>query len=139
MKKINLNILLLIGFFFILFNKLDFFKKTYVVSTTSYEKRFLKAYDADYFSGFCKKESHGYIYYIKKKFSINFSPKIINFEEKKRKLPYWIFYKPYGDINEKELILLNYDPKIRFVFNDYNILDNYNGKCFYLKKNDRIN
>ena len=134
MKRINLSFLLLIGLLFILINHLDFFKKTYFVTTTSYEERFLKAYDSDYFSGFCEKESHGYVYFIKKKFNINVPPKIINFEEKKRKLPYWIFYKPYGDINEKDLILLNYNPKIKFFFDDYNIFDNHNGKCFYLKK-----
>lgn len=134
MKKIKINHFLLIGFFLILINQLDFLKKTYFVFTKNYEERFQKAYKADYFSGFCKKESHGYVYYIKENFNNKLSPKIINFEKKKRKLPYWIFYKPYNSINDNELILLNYNSKNKFIFDDYLILDNYENKCFYLRK-----
>lgn len=134
MKKIKINHFLLIGFFLILINQLDFLKKTYFVFTKNYEERFQKAYNADYFSGFCKKESHGYVYYIKENFNNKLSPKIINFEKKKRKLPYWIFYKPYNSINDNELILLNYNSKNKFIFDDYLILDNYENKCFYLRK-----
>tara|TARA_B100000029_G_scaffold382361_1_gene377610 strand:+ start:4869 stop:5276 length:408 start_codon:yes stop_codon:yes gene_type:complete len=134
MKKKNLNIYLLIGFSLILLNQLDLLKKTYFVFTSKYDLRFKKAYEADYFSGFCEKESHGYIHYIKQKFNSNFPPKIINFEKKKRKLPYWIFYKPYNNINENELILLSYNDEIQFDFDNYFILDAHNNKCFYLKK-----
>lgn len=134
MKKIKINHFLLIGFFLILINQLDFLKKTYFVFTKNYEERFQKAYNADYFSGFCKKESHGYVYYIKENFNNKLSPKIINFGKKKRKLPYWIFYKPYNSINDNELILLNYNSKNKFIFDDYLILDNYENKCFYLRK-----
>ena len=134
MKKININHFLLLGFFMILINQLDFLKKTYFVFTKNYDERFQKAYLTDYFSGYCEKESHGYVYYIKEKFNKEISPKIINFEKKKRKLPYWIFYKPFNSINEKELILLNYDNENEFIFDDYIVIDNHTNRCFYLRE-----
>ena len=134
MKKINVSIFLLIAFFLILLNQTSFFKNTFFVFSKSYDERFKNAYKKNYFSGFCKKESHGYVYFIKKKFDLNYSPKIINFEKKRRKLPYWIFYKQFNRINEDELILLNYENNSKFPFEKYLILNKYNNKCFYLRK-----
>jgi len=134
MKKINLNILLLIVTFLVLLNQLDFLKKTYLVFTKNYDVRFQKAYAFNLFSGYCEKESHGYIYYIKKKFNKNYPPKIINFDKKRRKLPYWIFYKSFNNVNENELILLNYNNETEFNFDDYLIEDEHQNKCFYLKR-----
>ncbi len=134
MKKININIFLLIAFFLILLNQTNFFKNTFFVFSKNYDLRFKNAYDADYFSGFCEKESHGYIYYIKEEFNIEYPPKILNFEKKRRKLPYWIFYKKYNQINDDELILLNYKSEDKFNFEKYLILNKYNNRCFYLRK-----
>tara|TARA_B100001057_G_scaffold501015_1_gene619712 strand:- start:2160 stop:2567 length:408 start_codon:yes stop_codon:yes gene_type:complete len=134
MKKKDLSFYLLIGFFLILINQIDVLKKTYFVLNKNYNTRFEDAYKNDYFSGFCKKESHGYVHYIKKKFNLIYSPKIINFEKKKRKLPYWLFYKPFNNINKNELILLSYREEIQFNFKNYNILDKHENRCFYLKK-----
>ena len=134
MKKINLNMFFLIGFFLILLNHSDFLKKTYFIFTKNYDTRFQEAYESSFFSGFCEKESHGYTYFIKKKFNKEISPKIINFDKKKRKLPYWIFYKQFNKIDNNEVILLNYQDQIKFNFNDYIILDNRRNNCFYLRK-----
>ena len=79
-------------------------------------------------------KSIGYVYYIKEKFSDKFPPKIINLENKKRKLPYWIYYKPFNQINEDKLILLNYSKSSKFNFEKYVVLDNHQNKCFYLRK-----
>ena len=134
MKKLNLNKCLLLGFFLILINQLDFLKKTFFVFSKNYDTRFYDAYEADYFSGYCHKESHGYVYYIKEKFADKFPPKILNLENKKRKLPYWIYYKPFNEINEDKLILLNYSKNSKFNFEKYVVLDNHQNKCFYLRK-----
>lgn len=134
MKKFDFSIFLLIGFFLILINQLDFLKKTYFVISKNYDLRFKDAYQADYFSGYCHKESHGYVLFIKNKFKIEYPPKIINLEKKKRKLPYWIFYKPYNEINENELILLGFNNNSEFNFENYQILDEHDNKCFYLLK-----
>ena len=53
---------------------------------------------------------------------------------KKRKLPYWIYYKPFNEINEDRLILLNYSKNSKFNFEKYVVLDNHQNKCFYLRK-----
>jgi len=134
MKKNNINIFLLLGFFLVLANQLDFLKKTYFILTKNYNLRFQEAYKLDYFSGYCHKESHGYVYYIKEKFKNEYPPKIINFEKKKRKLPYWIYYKPFNKINQNELILLNYTDEEKFNFNNFIVLDNHENKCLYIKK-----
>ena len=93
MKKIDISVLLLIGFFLILINQLDILKKTYFVLSKNYDTRFKEAYETDYFSGYCKKESHGYIQFLKTKFKIEYPPKIINLEKKKRKLPLYFKVK----------------------------------------------
>ncbi len=124
-----------LGLFFILLMKLEFFKNSYFVINENFNNRFVTAYKKDYFSGFCAKESHGYIKYIQNKFKLNISPKIINFNEARMKLPYWIFYKNKKIINEKELILLNFKSTDNFKFEDYLIKDQFNNSCFYLIKN----
>ena len=134
MKKVDISILLIIGFFLILVSQLDILKKTYFVLSKNYDTRFQKAYENDHFSGYCKKESHGYIQFLKTEFKIKYPPKIINLEKKKRKLPHWIFYKKYNEINSNEVILLGYNENLEFDFESFKVLDNYNNKCFYLKK-----
>ena len=134
MKKINLKIFLLISILLILFSNLNFFKKTFFLLTKSFDQRFINAYIKDYFSGYCLRESHGYVQYLKNRYKIDISPKIINLEKRRNKLPYWIFNKIYSEIDENKLILLNYDKSINFNFGNYVVIDNYENKCFYLEK-----
>ena len=141
MKKININIFLLIAFFLILLNQTNFFKNTFFVFSKNYDLRFKNAYDADYFSGFCEKESHGYIIHIKEKYINSQIPKIINLQDYRR-LPYWIFNNENKNINENKIILLNYDANLNnsknnIDFSNYKILDNFQNRCFFLEiKND---
>ena len=94
----------------------------------------MDAYNNDYFSGFCSKESHGYIQFIKDKYQLTYPPKIINFSEKRRKIPYWIFEKNKNKINENQVIILNYNSDKKFGFDSFNIKNNYNNNCFFLVK-----
>ena len=126
---------IILGLIFVLLVKLEFFKNSYFLINKSFNERFITAYEKDYFSGFCSKESHGYIKYIKNKFQLKKSPKIVNFSEERVKLPYWIFYKNKKKINENELILVNLKSKNNFNFDNYIIKDNFNNSCFYLIKN----
>jgi hypothetical protein len=139
MKTKKIIIFILISITLILLKNIAFFKKTYFVLTKNYQQRFIDGYNKDYFSGYCSKEAHGYVYYIKSKYKDDYSPKIINFEKKRRKLPYWIFYKPYNKINENKIILLNYNNSKEFKLDKFIVIDNYNNKCMYLKKKNGNN
>ena len=140
MKIIDLKSLLLISLLLIFLNNIQFFKKFYLVSTQDYTLRFNKAYINNYFSGYCEKESHGYIRAINRKYKVNISPKIINFDKKRRKVPYWIFYKKFSKVDDQKMILLNYSQNDDFDFSEFSIIDNDGNKCFYLiKKNNGTN
>jgi hypothetical protein len=134
MKNNIFKSLLLLSLSLILFKNLDLFKKSYFVLTKSYAQRINEAYKKDQFSGFCSKESHGYIFYIKEKYKITQSPLIINLEEKRRKIPYWIFYNLNEKTNDKELILLNYEKSKKNMIKNFTIIDNYDDKCLYLER-----
>lgn len=134
MKKNKASLFLTLALLTILLMKNDFFKNIYFVITKNYETRFISAYNKNQFSGYCSKESHGYVYYIKNKFDVNEPPKIINFSEKRMKLPYWIFNKNKQIINKEKLIILNYDESKSFDFNNYLIKDNFNNRCFFITK-----
>ena len=140
MKILNLKSILFISFVLIFLNNNNFFKKFYLVLTQDYSYRFSKAYIANYFSGYCEKEGHGYIHAIKEKYNINTAPKIINFDNKRRKIPYWIFYNKFSKIDDQQVILLNYNKKNNFDFDKFLIVDNKSDKCFYLiRKNNGTN
>lgn len=124
----------IIGLLSILIMKVDFFKNSYFVLTKNFHERFIIAYNKNQFSGFCSKESHGYIKYIKYKFNIKNPPKIINFSDKRTKLPYWIFSQNKKEIKNDKIILTNYQLNNDFDFNNYLIKDNFNNKCFFLIK-----
>ena len=134
--KKNYELIILIFLLLILISKIDFLKKTYLIISKNYNDRFIDNYsNLNQFSGFCTKESHGYIFYIKNKFNLNKPPQIINLDKKRRKIPVWIFKQNYNFQNINEIILVNYNNK-DFNFKNYKVIDNYNNKCFYLKKND---
>ena len=55
-------------------------------------------------------------------------------EEKRRKIPYWIFYNLNEKTNDKELILLNYEKSKKNMIKNFTIIDNYDDKCLYLER-----
>ena len=134
MNKKKMYVFFIIGLLSILIMKVDFFKNSYFVLTKNFHERFIIAYNKNQFSGFCSKESHGYIKYIKYKFNIKSPPKIINFSNKRTKLPYWIFNQNKKVINNDNIILTNYQFNNDFDFNDYLVKDNFNNQCFFLIK-----
>lgn len=133
MKKNKAYLFLILGLVLIILMKNDFFKKSFFIITKSFEERFIIAYKKNQFSGYCSREAHGYIRFIKDEFSVENPPKIINFSEKRVKLPYWIFSKN-KKINNDTIILLNFQENKNFNFNDYLIKNNFNNQCFFLIK-----
>jgi hypothetical protein len=140
-KKVDnkkfLNFILIILIFFVFSQEFNLFKNTYDLITKNYYNRATRAYEKTFFSGFCKGSSHGYLFYIKNKYSKKFDenkiPKIINnFNEKKE---YWVFSNVNAKINNQQIIILN---KIDDIDLDkYHIIDNNDNKCFFIeKKND---
>ena len=129
----NLSLLLLL--FFVLFQEFKIFNNIYSILTKDHDTRAAKAYENSFFSGFCEKSSHGYLYYIKNKFSekikSNKIPKIIN--NFNGKMEYWIFLDVNAEITDDYLIILNKKDKLDI--SNYKILDNFNNKCFFLEKN----
>ena len=142
-KNLKLNlfcIILLLFIFFIFLQKASFFKNIYYISFKSHHIRFIKSYENKFYSGYCRKESHGYVaniaYKYKNKYFQTDVPKIVNYDEIRR-LPYWIFLKNEFKPNDKYLIILNlkmYENDFKYF--DYKIIDNYENRCFFLVKND---
>ena len=140
LNKKKINTLILIFLIFAFFEKANLFKNIYSVIFKSHNIRFIKAYDSVFFSGYCKKQSHGYVAFIKKNYldillkeSV---PKIINFE-KGRKIPYWIFLKTNPEIDNNFIILFNFNLKNgNFDISNYKTINNYQNKCLFLIKND---
>ena len=137
LKKNFILISIIIFLLLIFFQKTDFAKNIYFTSIKSHNSRFIKAYENNIFSGFCRKQSHGYIAFIKYKFSNLFTekkiPTIINFDEIRRK-PYWIFLQSEINSTDQYLILLNTNLKKNFDFSTYQILDNFENRCYFLRK-----
>lgn len=132
MRKNKTYLFLILCLLSILLMDNNFFKKSFFIITKSYDERFISAYTKNQFSGYCSKEAHGYIKFIKYKFTIKNPPTIINYSDKRVKIPYWIFTKNKKKINDNEVILLNFRDNKKFNFNDYIIKDNFNNQCFYL-------
>ena len=91
----------------------DILKKTYkILSNENYSKRIEKRY------GFCENSSIGYIRHIKKKYQINFNPKIINF--KKTAPLNWSIYNLNYKKDYNKMILLNYKKNLDLFFTKEN-------------------
>ena len=137
LKKNFILISIIIFLFLIFFQKTDFAKNIYFTSIKSHNSRFIKSYENYIFSGFCRKQSHGYIAFIKNKFSNLFTekkiPTIINFDEIRR-IPYWIFLQSEMNSTDQYLILLNTNLNKNFDFSNYQILDNFENRCYFLRK-----
>jgi len=121
-KKIKKNFcILLISFLILIFiYNQNLFKKAYNIANLTYENRISKA------SGFCSKDSVGYLIYLKKKFNFNFNPKVYNYEDSVPNSNWPIYDNSFkNDSNHK--ILLNYPKQIELVFYPQK-------KNFYTKK-----
>ena len=132
-------ILLFIILFFI--QSLQTLRNIHSILNKNYHERMSQNYLNKFYSGFCKKQSHGYLIYIKNNFIEIFKdnkiPIIINYEN--RKIPEWIFQKTNLIVDDNYLIILNKNKNknIKYInIEDYKVLDNYDNKCFLLKKND---
>lgn len=140
LKKNLINTFIII-LLILLFAKLtNFTNNVYSILFKNYEERFIKSYKDIFFSGYCRKESHGFIFFIKNKYSSffkkNFVPKIINFDNKRR-IPYWIFLKTNSNVDDKYLILLNKNlQNDRNNFSEFDVLENHDNKCYFMVKND---
>ena len=70
---------------------------------------------------------------LKEKFNIEKPPLIRNFN--KAPPQYWVFNTiNYKIRDENKLIILNKDNKFKVDISKYKIIDNYKGRCFFLKK-----
>ena len=85
---------------------------------------------------YCEASGTGYIFYIKKKYNLNTSPKIINFGGIHEPPQDWIFNNSRIYDDNKLIILFNLDQNnlFRFDLNNYNIEDNHKNDCLYLTK-----
>ena len=139
LKKNLIIISILIILFTVFLQKTNLTSNIYYLITKPHTKRFINAQNKNIFSGFCEKQSHGYIAFVANKFKHLFSqkniPKIINLDEIRRK-PYWIFLYSNYDINDQYIILLNANLDKNFDFSKFEILNNFQNKCFFLKRND---
>ena len=82
---INRNIIAVSLMFLIILvfiQEFNLFRNVYYLVNKNYEQRAIKVYEKTFFSGYCKKSSHGYLFHIKSKYSNDFTkdeiPKIIN-------------------------------------------------------------
>ena len=137
LKKNFILISIIIFLFLIFLQKTDLAKNIYFTLFKTHNSRFIKAYEKNIFSGFCRKQSHGYVAFIKYQFSNLFTekkiPTIINFDEIRRK-PYWIFLQSKMNSTDQYLILLNTNLNKSFNFSTYEILDNFDNRCYFLRK-----
>jgi hypothetical protein len=134
---INRNIIaftIMILLILVLIQEFNIFRNVYYLVNKNYEQRAIKVYEKTFFSGFCKKSSHGYLFHIKTKYSNIFTqgeiPKIINnFNNRKE---YWVFSNVNAQISKKQIIILNKKKDIDT--QKYKIIDEYDNKCFFIEK-----
>jgi hypothetical protein len=133
-KKLNntnkILILLAILFTLIFFKT---FHNVYLIQRSNYTTRLVNNY------GYCDKQGYGFVNWIIKTRKIKENIKIINFDnEPNIGVLFFDFNKIY---NKNYLILLNFNNKnnnlnsnITLNNSQYKILDNYQNKCFFIKK-----
>ena len=132
----TLNLVLILLIFLVFFEKFNIFKNTYYLLKLNHHERLIKAYNNYLFSGFCKKDSNGYLFYIKKKYPEKFNdnemPQIIN--NFNGGAHYWTFLNINAEITDNKKIILNNEDNIDF--DNYKIIDEFENKCFFIEKND---
>jgi len=135
-KKNNLETLVIILLFFIFLQEFNIYRNVFYLLTKSHDERATDAYKKTFFSGYCEGSSHGYLLYIKKKYSKIFEnnklPKIVNNFNGKEE--YWIFKNLNAKIDENYVIVLNGDKFKKF--ENYKILDQHENRCFFLERNN---
>ena len=129
-----ISFLLLILVIFVFLQEFKIFSNVYYLINKDYVKRSSDAYEKTFFSGYCKGSSHGYLFYIKDKYSKKFIkdkiPKIINnFNGKKE---YWVFSNVNAQIDDQQMIVLNNDDNINL--DEYKIIDESENKCFFVER-----
>jgi hypothetical protein len=137
---INKNIITFILMFLIILafiQEFNIFRNIFYLIDKNYNERAITAYEKTFFSGYCEKSSHGYLFYIKNKYSNHFNkneiPKIINNFNGRN--AYWIFYNINKKVSETQIIILNKKNDINL--QKYRIIDEYKNTCFFIeKKND---
>lgn len=136
-KKNIMAFIIMLMLILIFIQEFNIFSNIYYLVKENYYQRAIRVYEKTFFSGFCKKSSHGYLFYIKNKYSNNFKkneiPKIINNFNGREE--YWIFSDVNAKISDRQIIVLNKDENIDY--KKYKIIDEYENKCFFIeKKND---
>ncbi len=129
-----ISFLLLILVIFVFLQEFKIFSNVYYLINKDHVKRASDAYEKTFFSGYCKGSSHGYLFYIKDKYSKKFIkdkiPKIINnFNGKKE---YWVFSNVNAQIDDQQMIVLNNDDNINL--DEYKIIDESENKCFFVER-----
>ena len=117
-KKILILLAGLLIFVFIYNNNL--IRKFYNIITIKHDTRLSKS------SGYCSKDSIGYLKYLKKKYNFTFNPRVINFENSSPSSNWAIYDNNFEDKND-HIILLNYSKKSFLLFKP-------NGKIFISNK-----
>ncbi len=129
LKKDHITLIILVILFLV---STDLFRKSYFVIKMDHETRQSKiAYD------YCERTGTGYLFYIKKKFKLRKTPKIINYGGTEGSPPQnWVFYQNQEIDENKLIVLFNLDEKNQFKFNikNYNIKHNHKNDCLYLTK-----
>ena len=133
-KKNTLNTLVIILLFFVFTQEFNIYRNVFYLITESHDERATKAYKKTFFSGYCEGSSHGYLFYIKNKYSEIFEnnriPKIVNNFNGKEE--YWVFKNLKAKIDENYVIVLNGNKFKKF--HNYAILDHHENRCFFIER-----
>ena len=125
-KKFNILVFLILLLIFIISINTNLFKNIYNINSKSHDIRQQQAYD------FCSKFGTGYVFYIKKKFNLENSPQIENYNISPKQ--YWIFLNSYKIIDQNKKIILNNKKDEKINLSKYKILDNFYDRCLFLEK-----
>ena len=133
-KKYHFKIFFIVLLFFVFLQEFNIYRNVFKIFTKTHDERATIAYNKTFFSGYCKGSSHGYLFYIKEKYSDIIGelkiPKIINNFNGKEE--YWIFKNLRAKIDDKYISLLNGDKFENF--QKYKMLDQHDNRCFFLER-----
>ena len=126
-KKLGIYKLVILALILFLCKSTTFPKNFHYIISKNHNFRLQNSYN------FCINTGTGYLIYLKEKFNIEIPPVIKNFN--KSPYQYWVFNRKNSKIrDENKLIILNKDNKFKVDTNKYKIIDNYEGRCFFLEK-----
>lgn len=131
LRKSNKILILLAILFTLIFFKI--FHNVYAIQRNDYTTRLVNNY------GYCDKQGYGFVNETIKKRKIKENIKIINFDNQPNIGA--LFFDFNNIYNKNYLFLLNFNNKsnnsvsnIKLDNSQYKILDNYQNKCFFIKK-----